>query len=406
VVIILFGIFLKAANMNEETLWTKDFVTVSVINFLIILVYYLLMVTIASYATYKFHASISMAGLVAGIFIIGALIGRLATGHIIEDIGNKRILILGVIFFIIASTLYFGAINLELLLINRLLHGIALGVTGTATGTIIAKIIPHNRRGEGIGYYSMSAILAAAIGPFLGILLIQHANYEMIFVFSLILGVIAFAVALFVNEPINQSSEQDQIKTVKSFKISNFLEPEAIPISIVTLIISFSFSGVLTFMSFYAQQLHLAEAASFFFLVYAIAIFISRPFSGRLFDIKGANIVAYPCLFIYAVGMLLYSQANDGITLLLAGSIMGLGYGNFLSCAQAISIKAIPRHRLGLATSTYFIFWELGFGVGPYLLGFLVPFSGYRGLYLVMVVMIIASTLLYYFLHGRKTSLA
>jgi MFS family permease len=85
---------------------------------------------------------------------------------------------------------------------------------------------------------------------------------------------------------------------------------------------------------------------------------------------------------------------------------MGLGYGNFLSCAQAISIKAIPHHRLGLATSTYFIFWELGFGVGPYLLGFLVPFTGYRGLYLMMVVMIIASIVLYYFLHGRKVSFA
>ena len=392
--------------MNKERLWTKDFVTVSVINFLIILVYYLLMVTIASYATYEFHASMSIAGLVAGIFIIGALIGRLATGHIIENIGNKKILIVGVIFFIIASALYFGAINLQLLLINRLLHGIALGVTGTATGTIVAKIIPHNRRGEGIGYYSMSAILAAAIGPFLGILLSQHANFKTIFIFNLILGITAFVVSLFVNEPINKSSEQDQIKTVKSFKISNFLELEAIPISIVTLIISFSFSGVLTFMSFYAEQIHLVEAASFFFLIYAIAIFVSRPFSGRLFDVKGANIVAYPCLFIYAIGMLLYSQAHQGITLLLAGAIMGLGYGNFLSCAQAISIKAIPHHRLGLATSTYFIFWELGFGVGPYLLGFLVPFTGYRGLYLMMVVMIIASIVLYYFLHGRKVSFA
>ncbi len=86
---------------------------------------------------------------------------------------------------------------------------------------------------------------------------------------------------------------------------------------------------------------------------------------------KGANIVVYPCLFIFAIGMLLFSQADHGITLLLAGAIIGLGYGNFLSCAQAISIKEAPPHRLGLATATYFIFLDVGFGIGPYLFGFL-----------------------------------
>jgi MFS family permease len=102
--------------------------------------------------------------------------------------------------------------------------------------------------------------------------------------------------------------------------------------------------------------------------------------------------------------MLLFSQANHGITLLLAGAMIGLGYGNFISCAQAISIKEVPPHRLGLATSTFFIFVDLGFGIGPYLLGSLVPFTGYRGLYLTMVVVILASIVLYYFLHRRKVS--
>jgi MFS family permease len=102
--------------------------------------------------------------------------------------------------------------------------------------------------------------------------------------------------------------------------------------------------------------------------------------------------------------MLLFSQANHGITLLLAGALIGLGYGSVISCAQAISIKGVPLHRLGLATSTFFIFVDLGFGIGPYLLGSLVPFTGYRGLYLMMVIVILATIILYYFLHGRKVS--
>ena len=310
---------------------------------------------------------------------------------------------LALIFFIITSALYFAAINLSLLIIIRLLHGIAYGIASTATGTIIAQIIPVNRRGEGIGYYSMSVILAVALGPFVGILLIQHVDFTMIFIVTSILAVINFAMSFVVSESAYKSPGQDrEVKAAKGFQISNFLELKAVPISIIALIIGFSYSVVLTFMSLYTKQIHLVEAASFFFLVYAVTVLVSRPFAGRLLDVKGANIVVYPCLFIFAIGMLLFSQSHHGITLLSAGAIIGLGYGNFLSCAQAISISVAPPHRLGLATATYFIFLDVGFGIGPYLFGFLVPFTGYRGLYLMMVIVILVAIVLYYFLHGRK----
>jgi len=390
--------------MDKERLWTKDFVTVSVINFLVFLTHFLLMVTIASYAIDKFHAPTNIAGLAAGIFIIGALIGRLGTGRIIEDTGSKKVLLVSTILFIITSVLYFAAIHLTLLIIIRLLHGIAFGAASTATGTIVAQIIPDSRRGEGIGCYSIGAILAVALGPFMGMFLIHGVDFHMIFVVTSILAAGSFALSFIVTQPAYESPEDDQDSAVKSFQLSDFLEFKAIPISIIILVIGFSYSGILTFIPLYAKQIHLVEAASFYFLVYAVTVFISRPAFGRLLDVKGANFVVYPSLFIYAIGMLLFSQANHGITLLLAGVIIGLGYGNFISSAQAISIKGLPPHRLGLATSTFFMFVDLGFGLGPYVLGSLVPFTGYRGLYLIMAVMILATIPLYYFLYGRKAS--
>lgn len=392
--------------MTTERLWTKDFVTVSVINFLVFLTYFLLMVIIASYAENKFHASSSAAGLVASVFIIGVLIGRLGTGCIIENAGSNRVLVVGVFLYIITSVLYFAAINIPLLIIIRLLHGIAYGIASTATGTIIAQIIPSCRRGEGIGYYTMSTMLGVALGPFVGIFLIQHVDFEMVFIVISILAAISFAISFVVSEQSCKSLKQDEVEAGKSFQIANFLEPKAIPISIIALITGFCYSVVLVFLSLYAKEIHLEEAAGFFYLAYAVTILVSRPFSGRLLDVKGANFIMYPCLLIFAIGMLLLSQANQGVTLLLAGAIIGLGYGNFLSCAQAISVGVVPRHRLGLATSTYFIFLDLGFGAGPYLLGFLVPFTGYRGLYLIMSIVILGTVILYYFLHGRMVSSA
>ncbi|HEY3276140.1 MAG TPA: MFS transporter [Syntrophorhabdaceae bacterium] len=387
--------------MNKERLWTKDFITVGVINFLFCLIFYLLMVVTAPYAVDKFHASTSIAGLVSSIFIIGILVGRLGTGHVIEDIGRKRVLILGTISLIITSALYFAAVSLPLLIIIRLLHGLTFGIASTATGTIVAHVIPPDRRGEGIGYYSMSTILAAAIGPFAGMLLMQHTDFRMIFIITSLIPVIGLGTSFVVGEP-DHPLRRDHGKGVTRFHISTFLEFEALPISIIILVIGAGYSVLLVFLSLYARHIHLEEAASLFFLVYAATVLISRPFSGRLLDTKGANFVVYPCLSLFAIGMLFFSRAGHGLFLLLAAVIIGLGYGNFLSCAQAISIKTVPPHRLGLATSTYFICLDLGFGVGPYLLGALVPFTGYRGLYMLVALMILATMVLYHFLHGKK----
>ena len=393
-------------NMNKNRLWTKDFVTVSMINFLLYMVFLLLIVTIAPYSIDRYNASTSVAGLAAGIFIIGALCGRLVTGRIIENMSSKRILIVSAIFSIITSALYFGAVNVALLLINRLSHGIVFGIASTTTGTIVAKIIPDNRRGEGISYYSMSAILGTALGPVIGFLLIQNKSYNMIFIVTLVLAVIFFAISFVVSEPVHKSFIQGQEYTRNSFAISNFLEFKAIPISIVTLVLGFCNSGIMAFMSLYSKQIHLLKAASFYFFVNAVVVILSRPFCGRLFDLKGANLVMYPCIIIFAIGMFLLSQASNGITLLLSGAIVGLGYGNYLSCAQAISIKVSPPHRLGRATATYFMFLDLGFGSGPYLLGCIIPFTGYRGLYLMLTFVILADIVFYYFLHGKKESYA
>ena len=114
--------------------------------------------------------------------------------------------------------------------------------------------------------------------------------------------------------------------------------------------------------------------------------------------------MVYPCLFLFAIGMLLLGLTSSGMTLLLAGAFMGLGYGNFLSCGQAISIKEAPPNRLGLATATYYMFLDVGFGIGPYLFGSLVPFTGYRSLYFMMAAVIFATILLYTFLHPGKAS--
>jgi predicted MFS family arabinose efflux permease len=388
--------------MPREKLWTRNFTTISTVFFLVALVFYLLMVTMGVYAAEQFKVSESVAGLVTGIYIIGSLMGRMMTGSLIVRTGGKKALLLGVGLFTIASGLYFFASSIPLLLGIRFLHGISSGITLNASATIVALIVPFSRRAEGIGYFSTASVLSAAVGPFLGIFLSQHTNLNTIFTFCLMLSVMSLILSTRLDDPPVEVPGNIPQTHLRGLNLSNLFETSALPISLVILLIGLAYSSVLSFITMYAKTIDLVSAASFYFLVYAITIVLTRPFTGRITDLKGVNIVAYPTLFFFAAGMLLLSQAHHGATLLIAGSAIGFGYGNFNSVAQTIAIRKVPPERIALATSTFFIFLELGLGAGPYLLGTMIPLLGYRNMYVMMAGMVIAAAAFYHVFYGRK----
>ncbi len=389
--------------MYPDRLWTKDFVISTFINFFITINFFSLMVIITVYAMDIFHSVPSEAGLASSIFIIGAVFSRILAGRLIERVGRKKMLFLGLFLGLAMTLLYFSIQSVLALLVIRFIHGAAFGVASTSIGTIVSSIIPEQRRGQGIAYYMLSATLATAIGPFMAIMINQYSGYTMIFLVCAIFSALSVLSALFLKVPeIKLTAEQ--IKETKGISLSSFFEIRALPISTVILVQYFAYSSVISFITAYAIEINLVEASSFFFVVIAIAIFISRPITGRLFDIKGENYVLYPSFIIFALGMVVLSQASHPLVLLLAAAIIGLGAGTIQSSSQAVAIKVTPRHRLGLANSTYFTFMDIGVGFGPFLHGFIIPVTGYRGLYLAMALVGLVCLFIYHVLHGKKAT--
>ncbi len=386
---------------HKPKLWTKDFLIVSSANFFLFLTFYVLMVTLTIYTMDNFHASQAQAGLASSIFVLGAVLVRPIAGKKIDKIGRRKMLLGSLILFLIASIGYFLVNSLSLLLIDRLIHGFAFGLATTATGTIAADIIPNERRGEGTGYFAMSTNLAMAFGPFIGLLITQHFSYSIIFYAASLFAAFSLVASLFMNVP---EGDKGGASPQKGFKISDYFEKRALPISIFIGFAGFTYSSILSYLTSFAKEMDLMDAASFFFVVFAVFLLASRPFTGRMFDVKGENAVIYPSLLLFAVGMVILSQSHHGITLLIAGALIGVGYGTFQSSCQAISIKEAPSNRMGLATSTFFTMYDFGIGVGPFLLGFLIPFTGFKGLFIGMSVFAFVLIGIYYLAHGKKAS--
>lgn len=384
-------------QLTAQKLWTKDFLIISLVNFFLTLIFFLLMVTIGVHAVSTYGATTSEAGLVTGIFIIGTLVGRLFIGRLIDSIGRRKTLLIGLTFFTATILLYFVDLGVSFLLFTRFVHGLGMGLSSTATGTIVAQVIPASRKGEGIGYYSMSSTLATAIGPFVGLLMSQYTSFSVIFLSCLVIGAVSLVSALFVNV-----LEAHNPSVIRGFSLNAFVEPKALPIALIVAVAALSFSSVLSYINFYATELDLVEAASVFFLVYSISVLISRPITGRLMDARGANIVMYPAIAVFAVGLLVLSQTTTAVGLLVAGALIGLGFGNIQSGTQAIAVKAASPARMGMATSTFFIALDAGLGFGPYFIGLIIPLTGFSTLYLGLACVVAFLIFLYYVMNGRQ----
>ena len=391
------------SSSATEQLWTKDFILDTGINFLVYLIYYLLMVIIAVVAKDQLHANLAQAGLASGIFIVGTLVARLLGGQQIELIGRRKMLWIGMIIYFVTTVFYFYIPNLAIMYVIRFLNGIGYGVVSTATNTIIASCIPNSRKGEGINYYGLSTSVAAAVGPFIGMFMLAITDFKAIIEFCVALLVLCIIGALLLHVK-EIDLEPEEKARLSKFTLENFVENRVLGISFVGFWMGFCYSSVLSFLAAYAQEINLVSAGTFFFVVYAVVITISRPMTGIIFDRKGENYVMYPCFICLAIGLFLLSITNGSVILLLAGVFVGLGYGTFMSNGQAICIKLTPLHRMGVGISTYFVALDLGLGVAPYILGDLRPIIAFEGVYTLCAVMSIGCLVMYYFLHDKKQS--
>ena len=381
-------------NIQKEKLFNTGFITITTINFIVFLIYYCFVVITAKFATSELGASPAQAGFAAGIYIIGTLIARLYIGKKLELIGRKQMLRFGAIIYLITTIAYLISTNIIILDTVRFLNGFAYGTISTAANAIVTAYIPKSRNGEGINYYGLSTSLAAAIGPFIGILLLPIVGFKSVIILAIVLSVLV-TVACYLFPVQNIELTDDHKKLLNSWSLNTFIEYKVLFISIVAFLIGLSYSSVLGFLSIYADNLGLSTAGAFFFVVYALIITLTRPFAGQIFDAKGENAVMYPSFIFLAIGLLTLSYTTTSFMLLLSGALIGLGYGTFMSNGQAVCLKLVESSKVSIALSTYFIGLDLGLGFGPYALGTVHSFLSYSGIYVLCAVLTVAVAILY-----------
>lgn len=387
--------------MKDERIFTRDFTLDMMISLCCSLNYFTLLINITGFAAFRFGSDTAIGGTAAGIYVIGGLLSRIVAGKYIEMVGRKKMLLIGLSFALVMSTIYFFVSSIAMLMAIRFLHGMSYGISSTCTSDIVAKLLPQSRRGEGLGYFFLSITIACAIGPLLGMTLGSSQNYDAVFFVGLVMYSLALVMALILRVP-EETLTEEQIREAKSFTLNSMFQRSALPLALTVMVFYFSYSGVLAFIASYSEEIGLVETATFFYLSVAAGTLLSRIYAGRIYDEKGPNKVIIPAYVGFIIGMTIFATTSDSLLFLFSGFIIGIGVSIVFSICQSIVVSRTPPRRYGVTTSTFSALNDLGTGLGPSILGILIAAVGFRDMYLVCAFIAFASFLMYWGIHGRR----
>ena len=397
----------EAQPGKKPSFVSLNFILLFIAHFIVVSVYFLLMTTMAAHAIQAFACSESTAGLVASIFLVGGGLSRIWAGRYVEAIGLKRSSLIALALMLACCLTYFPSdLSLPLMLVIRFLHGVSFGIANTAMPALVTKIIPVEVMGEGTGWFLLSNSLGVGIGPLFGLLVSSNFDYTMLYWLCSGTAVVAIVVTLVLSAGKAPSEgTKAAIRALPKFKASTILDPGTRRFSFYMLLIALSYSSITAFIGSYASEIGLGLWAPFVFLVYSIVLIIVRPVAGRRQDRLGENAVLYPSIASMAGGGIFCALCAiwpSPVLLLLVGVFAATGFGTALSAGMAVIGRDAAGESAAMGISTFFLLCDIGCGIGPFLLGFVVTALGYAPMYLVCAAIAIVCVVYYHFAHGRS----
>jgi MFS family permease len=152
-------------------------------------------------------------GIVEGLADAVASFTKVASGHIADRLGHRKLLVLvGYGLTPLGQMLIALAVGWPLLLLGRLVSWFGKGLRGPLRDAIVVQAVSAAERGRAFGFHRAMDTLGAVIGPFLGVALLGWAQglgwddpsapFRLVLWLSLIPGVLAvFAFLALVKDP-------------------------------------------------------------------------------------------------------------------------------------------------------------------------------------------------------------
>ena len=378
----------------------------------------------------RLHAGVaSLQWVVNGYAMVFAAL--MLTGGTLGDLfGRKKVMLAGVAVFCVGSVVAATAPNVDVLIAGRVIMGLGAAASEPGTLSIIRHLYPVARsRARAIGIWAAVSGLALALGPVVGGILVDIADWRAVFWFNLGFGLIAFALAATVlpesSDPVGRRldlpgfalgagalacaafgiilGESSGYTTwwivallagsvvlgiaftqVESrvadpvLPMAFFRDPTFTGANVIALLNYFATFAIFFFCALYLQLVGNRSPAgvAVMFVPMAVALVIASAFTGRWVAKTGARPPMVLGCALGAAGTLAVAEVIGptvgffGLAPVLA--LAGIGFGMAVVPVTSSVLNVVPPERSGMAASATNTSREMGAVLGVAVLGALV----------------------------------
>ncbi len=331
----------------------------------------------------------------------------LVGGKLADAYGRRLVFVAGIVVFTTASLFCGLASSADMLIGSRVLQGAGAALMNPATLSIIAATFPPRERGTAIGIWAGTSALALAIGPLVGGLITEHANWNWIFFINLQIGLLGIVASfVFIDETRDETHERLDLPGLVTSALGLFAltyglieantygwgstriigafvlagaallafvvlerhqRAPMLPLelfrnrtftgaNLTMLLVALAMFGVFFFVSLYMQNIlgYSAVQAGAAFLPMTLLIIVVAPMAGKASDRLGSRGLMTAGMILLSVQLLLFSRLSANASfwnLLPALLIGGVGMACTMTPSAAAATRSVPVDKAGVGSA-------------------------------------------------------
>jgi DHA2 family multidrug resistance protein len=126
-------------------------------------------------------------------YIVAQAIATPITGWLSDNIGRKKLFMVCIVGFVASSALCGTALNLDEMVLFRVLQGAFGAAMAPLSQSVIIDINPRERQGSAMAIWGAGIMVAPIIGPTIGAYLTDNFNWRWVFYINIPVGALALA---------------------------------------------------------------------------------------------------------------------------------------------------------------------------------------------------------------------
>lgn len=387
----------SAGKHEESGIWNITFIILMMISFFQTMGQMMMNVLIPLYV-YDIGAPAQIVGMTVGAFAISAILVRPFIGPAFDAFNKKMILIISLLVIAASTFLYSVATTVIAIFAIRLLHGAGLATSAALAQAMAADALPIQKMNSGISIFGLALAISQAIGPLVGLALLDFVGFQWAFRISAFVIVGGLVLACVIKEP------GDHTRKPYQFKLDRMFSKGAVIPALLIALLSIPFSCITAFIVIYGNLLGI-EGMGAYFAVYACCLLATRPLFGSLSDKYGVQRIIPIGLCFFVISILVLTFASNLSLFLLAAVIGACGYGAVIPLLQSLGFLCSPYDARGAASNTAFLGLDAGNLVGPTIGGMIVGLfmasgapetQSYNGMFFVLILPVLIALAVFF----------